>query len=122
VQTLIFGLTVALIGMGVVFVALYGLSLMISFLEYAVKALFSSKQIKKPEAGMKAAPAQVAAAKIEEDDTEIAAVISAAIFAYGLASGSTYRITNIKRAPALYSSPWFAAGRQQLMNERLSFY
>lgn len=121
-QTLVFGLTVALIGMGVVFVALYGLSLMIGFLEYAVKALFSPKQVQKPAVEVKAAPAQVAVAKTEEDDTEMAAVIFAAIYAYGLATGSTYRITNIKRRPSLYSSPWFAAGRQQLMNERLSFY
>lgn len=119
---LFFGLTVALIGMGVVFVALLGLSFMIGLLEYAVKALFSPKEVKKPEVEMKVAPVQVAAANVEEDDAEIAAVISAAVFAYGLAAGSTYRITNIKRAPALSSNPWFASGRQQLMNERLSFY
>lgn len=90
---MIFGLTVALIGMGVVFTALVFLVVVIKVLGYAASIIDragASKAAPVPRATARraataaAAPAAVAAAMPApaDDDGEVLAVVSAAVAAY----------------------------------------
>ena len=68
------------------------------------------KTKKAPEAPV-AAPAPVVEEEVyEEDDSEIIAVISAAIAAYGEQDGKTYAIKKIKRSEKQPRSSWGTAG------------
>lgn len=68
------------------------------------------KMEKAPEAPV-AEPAPVVEEEVyEEDDSEIIAVISAAIAAYGEQDGKTYAIKKIKRSEKQPRSSWGTAG------------
>ena len=68
------------------------------------------KAKKAPEAPV-AEPAPVVEEEVyEEDDSEIIAVISAAIAAYGEQEGKTYAIKKIKRSEKQPRSSWGTAG------------
>ncbi len=56
------------------------------------------------------APAAAVISEIEEDDTEVIAVISAAVAAYGEAEGKQYRIRSVRRRDKAVRSGWSAAG------------
>ena len=89
-----------LIGMGTVFVVLILISLIISCFGLIPK--MQEKFKKKATTPEKAAPAPVQAAAVEEeelsDDTELVAVIAAAIAAYEGTSTDGFRVRSIKRA------------------------
>lgn len=89
-----------LIGMGTVFVVLILISLIISCFGLIPK--MQEKFKKKATTPEKAAPAPVQAAGVEEeelsDDTELVAVIAAAIAAYEGTSTDGFRVRSIKRA------------------------
>lgn len=58
-----------------------------------------------------AAPAQaVIEDEFEEDDSEIIAVIAAAVAAYGESEGKQYRVASVKRKEKAVRSNWSAAG------------
>ncbi|MBZ4652779.1 MAG: Oxaloacetate decarboxylase, gamma chain [Peptococcaceae bacterium] len=122
-----FGLGVALIGIGVVFSVLLFINVCIVLLSKSVNSL-----TKKPEKPVKTEMTvekrltkeeivEVAATN-EEYDLEIIAVIAAAIAQYAALDEKQYRITTIKRLPARLNNAWQTAGRQQIMQERLSYY
>lgn len=73
-----------------------------------------AKKKAEPEKAVAAAPAPVPApiaeAVEEEDDSEIIAVIAAAIAAYGESEGKQYKIASIKRKEKAVRSNWSAAG------------
>lgn len=56
------------------------------------------------------APAPVPAEEYEEDDSEIIAVIAAAIAAYGERNGKQYRIASVRKRDRSQRSNWSAAG------------
>ena len=56
------------------------------------------------------APAPIPAEEYDEDDSEIIAVIAAAIAAYGERDGKQYRIASVKRQDRSQRSSWSAAG------------
>ncbi len=124
-----FGLSVALIGIGVVFSALVFINVCIVLLSKSVN-LFTRKTARPPvrvlDTGAKEISkeqsAEVVATKEKEDDLEIVAVIAAAIAQYAALDKKEYRITTIKRLPARMNNAWPSAGRQQIMQERLSYY
>lgn len=108
-----FGLTVALIGMGVVFIELIFLVYVIRLITFIAGKIEAKKN-----------PVTVKSSKQEEtmqndaeavDDEEIIAVISAAV-AY-LTQGSA-SIKTIKRLPGTAAPAWSAAGRMDIMNSR----
>ena len=79
---------------------------------------------RKPKAASKVEPQQAAVSvpvpvptpmpediqDVEEDDSEIIAVIAAAIAAYGESEGKQYRIASVKRKEKAVRSNWSAAG------------
>lgn len=99
-------------GMVVVFLAL---AILIGFL-FLMGAILSHKKKPKEEKAEVAAvqnnPAPEAEIidAAEEDDSEVIAVISAAIAAYSEADGKQYRITNVKKREKNQRSGWSAAG------------
>lgn len=91
-----------LIGMGTVFIVLVLISLIISCFKFipAIQAMFSKKKEEPAKEAPKAA-APVAVPVVEEefaDDTELVAVIAAAIAAYEGTSADGFRVRSIKRA------------------------
>ena len=113
-----FGLTVAGIGIGIVFFELVLLIFVILLITFAARAIENRKKPalpeKKAEIAVQAAaiPAQIAA---EDNDDEIAAVIAAAV-AY-LTEGASV-ITAIRRVNGTSGSAWGQAGRQETMSAR----
>lgn len=99
-------------GMVVVFLAL---AILIGFL-FLMGAILSHKKKPKEEKAEVAAvqnnPAPEAEIidAAEEDDSEVIAVISAAIAAYSEADGKQYRITSVKKREKNQRSGWSAAG------------
>ncbi|MFZ5752999.1 MAG: OadG family protein [Bacillota bacterium] len=113
---LLFGLQVSIIGMGVVFVALYFLTFVIRAIELAV----GKPAGKKPEAQAPVVETvEPVAVKAQDDEDEISAVIAAALAAF---MGSGYTITSIRRLPVQPAAAWSSAGRNQVIQERLSMY
>jgi sodium pump decarboxylase gamma subunit len=111
VQTLIFGLQVAALGIGIVFVALVFLIFVIKGMTKAtelseVKKNTDNSMIIKKEAVPQEAPL------IAEDDDEIMAVIAAAVAC--LTQGKL-RIKTIRRVKEENVPVWSAAGRQETM-------
>lgn len=99
-------------GMVVVFLAL---AILIGFL-YLMGAILSRKKKPKEETTEAAAVQSTPAPEAEiieaadEDDSEVIAVISAAIAAYSEADGKQYRITSVKKREKNQRSGWSAAG------------
>ena len=104
-------------GLIVVFLILV---ILVAFL-WAMGKLLNLNIKKKPKAAKAAptpapAPAPAAPAPMpveeyaDEDDSEIIAVIAAAIAAYGERDGKQYRIASVKRQDRSQRSSWSAAG------------
>lgn len=99
-------------GIVVVFLAL---AILIGFL-YLMGAIIGRKKkpkAEKTEAAVQSTPAPEAVTIDEaddEDDSEVIAVISAAIAAYSEADGKQYRITSVKKREKTQRSGWSAAG------------
>jgi len=112
-----FGLTVAGIGIGIVFFELVLLIFVIMLITFVARSIENRKKPGLPEkkaevAVQAAAPVQAAA---EDNDEEIAAVIAAAV-AY-LTQGASV-ITAIRRVNGTSGAAWGLAGRQETMSLR----
>lgn len=113
-----FGLSVALIGMGIVFGALIFLVFVINAIS-AVSKMVEKKPDpvaapKKPEAAVQQAPVSAAAAA-PEDESDVLAVIAAAI---ACLTQGTMAVKTITRITAAGVPAWSSAGRQETMNLR----
>jgi len=110
-----FGLQVALIGLGTVFVALAFLIGVISIMAAAT----GNKGVKKtpePKAPVKAqVEQQPAAVAAPEDDSDVLAVIAATV---AFLTQGSMKIKTITRMPGGYAPSWSLAGRQETMNLR----
>jgi len=111
-----FGLTVAGIGIGIVFFELALLILVIFVITFAARSIENRKTTlkeKKTEPAVQvAAPEMIAA---EDGNDDIVAVIAAAV-AY-LTQGTSV-VTAIRRVPGVNGSTWSQAGRQETMSVR----
>lgn len=116
---LLFGLQVSIIGMGVVFVALYFLTFVIRAIELVVAKPSEKKSAAQVPAVQAATAVEPVAVKAQDDEDEISAVIAAALAAF---MGSGYTITSIRRLPVQPVAAWSSAGRNQAIQERLSMY
>ncbi|MDX9872921.1 MAG: OadG family transporter subunit [Clostridia bacterium] len=110
-----FGLTVAGIGLGTVFIELC----LLIFVIYIISAVAKAIQGKKPEAGANvvqqpAAPAAVQVEALESDD-DVIAVIAAAVASLEMGS---IRITAIRRIAGVGGATWSQAGRLDTMYAR----
>lgn len=113
---LIFGLQVAFIGMGIVFLLLYFLTFVIRCIEFFAREKKNEAKILAPtlkEAAVQVAPATTVMK--DDDEDEIAAVLAAAVTAF---LGTGYRVNVIRRLPDFATGAWSAAGRTQIMQER----
>jgi len=117
IQQLTYGLIVTLVGMGIVFLVLIGLSYMLDALKIlsnrgnAEKKVEPAKIVEKVEE-----PAEVISAP-EEDEEELVAVISAALASF-MGSSSNLAIKSINRVEG--NTPvWAKVGRQEQMYNRL---
>lgn len=113
-----FGLTVAAIGMGTVFLEL----VLLIFVIYAISTVTKAISGKKSEAGVSPAQQQAAQpaavqAQIQEtnDENDIVAAIAAAVASLDLGN---VRITAIRRISACTAPVWSHAGRLDTMNSR----
>ncbi len=97
-------------GMVVVFLAL---AILIGIL-YLMGLVLGGKKKTKPEKTEAVQPVAVPEAELiqeaDEDDSEVIAVISAAIAAYSEVDGKRYRITSVKKREKNQRSGWSAAG------------
>ena len=116
-DTLIFGLQVTLIGIGIVFFGLVVLIGLIKLISIATSSLGKKKEPKK--AAPQPAPAPAPSPVVEEapaaDDGELIAVITAAIAAM-LDDGGAFVVRKVRRvstAPA-----WSKAGREEQIYSR----
>ncbi len=113
--TLIFGLQVAIIAMGIVFIALTALTFLIQFQESIFKRLEEKKSGEEPEAVKVETAPVVPTPEVKEDNQEeLIAVIAAAISA----CGHQVFIQNIKRIYGNTGSSWSSASRVDNMNLR----
>lgn len=113
-QTLIFGLKVSALGMGIVFVVLAFLIGVIKVMAKLTEISDSKKKPNNPGAMKLGTVVQPTSIKVE-DDSEVIAVIAAAA---ACMTQGTMRITTIRRIREEYVSTWSAAGRQETMNLR----
>lgn len=114
-----FGLTTALIGMGIVFSELIFLVFVTQGVTAFAKGIEAKKNPKNSVSGVDSPRAEVAAAAPSQEagaeDDNVAAVI-AAIVAY--MSQGTMSVKTIVRLPGSAGSAWSMAGRQETMNLR----
>lgn len=110
-QTLIYGLQVSALGLGIVFIALIFLILVIKAMAMLTELYASPKKPDKPVQEKTVQSVTDSA----EDDCEIVAVIAAAV---ACMTKGTMRITTIRRIREEYVPAWSAAGRQETMNLR----
>lgn len=113
-QTFIFGIEVAVLGMGTVFAALVFLIGIIKVMGMATEKLAEKKQVSESFVAKDNAQEQKITPAAEDND-EILAVISAAIACITQGSG---RIVTISRMRDEYVPGWTAAGRQETMRLR----
>jgi sodium pump decarboxylase gamma subunit len=110
-----FGLQVALIGLGIVFIAL---TFLIGVIKVMAVATGNAEVKKTPDqaAPVKKAPEQqpIAAVK-KEDDSDVMAVIAATV---AFLTQGRMSIKTITRVPGGYAPSWSLAGRQETMNLR----
>ena len=111
-----FGLTVAAIGIGIVFFELVLLIFVILLITFAARAIENRKTAipgKKPEITVQnAAPAIV---KAENDDDDVIAVIAAAVAC--MTQGASV-VTAIRRVQGVSGPIWSQIGRQETMSVR----
>lgn len=115
-----YGLSVALVGMGTVFVGLIILIALIKLLETVVGGV-SKKEAAAPAPAAGPEPAEEAAQQNEQDDGELIAVIAAAVAAAMEAAGEenatgfvVRSIRRVNNAPA-----WNRAGREEQVYSRM---
>lgn len=115
-ETLTFGLTVALIGMAIVFAGLVLLIGLIKVVAMATGNIGKPKQEKKAEPAPVAAPAVQAAAPAANADDQLIAVITAAVAAMMADTGNGFvvrRVRRISNTPA-----WSKSGREEQVYSR----
>ncbi|MEA2020963.1 MAG: OadG family protein [Candidatus Caldatribacteriota bacterium] len=106
-------LQLAVIDMILVFIILSGLALVMVLL----KNIVTAKPVKSPKETKIISPAVSSVPKIqdEEIESELIAVITAAITSCLATPRSEFKIVNIKKYKPLIITPWSAAGRQEAM-------
>ena len=107
-----YGLSVALVGIGTVFVGLIILIALIKLMEIVMASATGKKKAAAPAP----APAPVQAAAPVEDDAEIAAVI-AAVVAMMSERGNGLKIRSIRRV-GKNNTGWNESGRQEYLGTR----
>lgn len=115
-----YGLSVAVVGVGVVFAALVILIALIKVMEKVVLSATSKKKISEP---VKAEPAVETAAPAQADDGALIAVISAAIAAVlesegGEGAASGFVVRSIRRV-GQNAPVWNRAGREEQVYSRM---
>jgi sodium pump decarboxylase gamma subunit len=113
-ETLLFGVQVALLGMGIVFVVLAFLIGIIKVLGMATKASDRKKPVVATVTATEKENEKVVALT-EEENSEILAVISAAV---AMMTGGNGRIVTINRVREEAVPGWASAGRQETMRLR----
>lgn len=116
-SALIFGLQVAVIGFGIVFLALFALNVCIQLQEKLFIGSAKKKEDDKQEA-IKIEEAIITQEVKGDNQEELIAVIAAAIAAYNLEIGNKVVVKNIKRVYGHTGVPWAAASRVDNMNLR----
>lgn len=107
---------VFVIGLGIVFIALFVIILILMLQALIFSKVGSGKKAEKKAAAPAPAPAPVQAAAPAEDDAEIAAVI-AAVVAMMSESGSGLKIRSIRRV-GKNNTGWNESGRQEYLGTR----
>ena len=107
---------VFVIGLGIVFIALFVIILILMLQALIFKKVGSGKKAEKKAAAPAPAPAPVQAAAPVEDDAEIAAVI-AAVVAMMSESGNGLKIRSIRRV-GKNNTGWNESGRQEYLGTR----
>lgn len=118
-DTLIFGLTVALIGMAIVFAGLVVLIGLVKLLVLATGNIGKPKQEKKaaePAPAPVAAPVAEAAAPAAGTDDELIAVITAAIAAMMDGDNSGFVVRRVRRVSN--TPAWSKSGREEQVYSR----
>ncbi len=110
-STLVTGLVVVFLILVLLVIVLWALG---KVMNIKIKPKKSAKAEPQNAAAPVSVPAPVPAAAAEEealeDDSEIIAVIAAAIAAYGESEGKQYKIASVKRKEKALRSNWSAAG------------
>ncbi|MCH5199915.1 MAG: OadG family protein [Oscillospiraceae bacterium] len=113
-STLITGLIVVFLILVILVAILWGMGKLLNIkIKRKPKAAKNAAASAPAPASAAAAPAPVQAAEEEyydEDDSEIIAVIAAAIAAYGESEGKQYRIASVRKRDRSQRSNWSAAG------------
>ena len=107
---------VFVIGLGIVFIALFVIILILMLQALIFSKVGSGKKAEKKAAAPAPAPAPVQAAAPAEDDAEIAAVI-AAVVAMMSESGNGLMIRSIRRV-GKNNTGWNESGRQEYLGTR----
>ena len=107
---------VFLVGLGIVFIAMFVIILILMLQALIFSKAGSGKKAEKKAAAPAPAPAPVQAAAPVEDDAEIAAVI-AAVVAMMSESGSGLKIRSIRRV-GKNNTGWNESGRQEYLGTR----
>lgn len=116
-DTLIFGLTVALIGMAIVFAGLVVLIGLVKLLALVTSGIGKPKQEKKAaEPAPVAAPVAEAAAPAAGADDELIAVITAAIAAMMDGDNSGFVVRRVRRVSN--TPAWSKSGREEQVYSR----
>ena len=110
-----FGLSVAVIGIGVVFSALVFLIFVIKAISAAARMIDNTVVTKKSEPAASKVEVVQPVAVISKDDDEIIAVISAAI---ACLTEERMVVKTITRLPGYQAPAWSYAGRVETMNLR----
>lgn len=111
-----YGLIVTLVGMGVVFIVLIGLSYMLDVLKLFSKAGTAEKKNEPVKIDSVEEPEEVVNTAVE-DDGELIAVISAAVAAF-MGSKKNFVVRSINRVED-NTPAWAKIGRQEQMLNRL---
>lgn len=107
---------VFLVGLSIVFIALFVIILILMLQALIFSKVGSGKKAEKKAAAPAPAPAPVQAAAPAEDDAEIAAVI-AAVVAMMSESGNGLKIRSIRRV-GKNNTGWNESGRQEYLGTR----
>ena len=107
---------VFLVGLSIVFIALFVIILILMLQALIFSKVGSGKKAEKKAAAPAPAPAPVQAAAPVEDDAEIAAVI-AAVVAMMSESGNGLKIRSIRRV-GKNNTGWNESGRQEYLGTR----
>lgn len=107
---------IAIINMTVVFVVLYGLSLVIQLIQFIDPTKKKKQAQREPQGGLndleKAVTTVAATSLLEEDYDEMMILFTAAIAAYGY---SNMRVVSIRQAN---SNTWSQAARMEMVSRR----